>query len=404
MMRMTKLSVALIGASLVFGVANAEDNSGLVSNTYVGNPEIDGGATNVAAGVVIESLNQDFVGYTSTHYGGAIYNDGTIKSITGDFIGNYAEFGGGAIYNTGEVGILAKDRSVEITGNHAGKDDTHSFWSIHNVAEDTGYSIVQMNSYGANKIVVNDGITGAVVRREHQIVNVNSGLDGGGFSIDTAGESFGVVEFNNKVINNTVNVLGGTLRAGSHKGGPISIGSGKTVTTEDSTAHFANSVVNVVDDAKLLIGAGVDGKTAVWFNSESVLDLKSGSTLAFEKDASIDFDGTFLANDATLSLEFGDYVAGLKEGETVELDWVIGTFVDPNAAADALAGFSNFENDLGIAKGDGSTGEPWFNVTQEGTELKVTGVIPEPATIGLFGLIGGALMAVRRSASVRKRL
>ncbi len=370
-------SFVLIAFSALINAANAVEN---------------GGVTNIAKGVVVDTLIGNFSGNAVTKFGGAVYNEGIIKNVTGNFFGNYAGAGGGAIYNSGNVGILAKDRSVEFSGNHR---LGMLFWGIHNVGSDLADSVINMNSYGVNRVVVNDSIVGALDAHT-QIININNGLAGDSSKIDASGKSFGAVEFNNQVMNQTVNVAGGTLKLGSYTGGVISLETGGSVTTQNSIAKLVNSDVSVSGEAKLLIGADVNGSSSVSFDANSGLTLENGGTLAFEEGALLDFDGIFSAENATLLLELSDYVAGLDDGEVVKLDWTIATFVDSKAAADALAGFSNFANDLGIAKGDESSKGSWFNVTQVGSELKVTGVIPEPATIGLIGLFGGALLAVRR--------
>ncbi len=375
-------------------ISNEDGSIGSITGDFVENSVgLYGGAIFNNSGT-IGSINGNFIG-NSASTGGAIENFiGVVGTITGDFIGNFADDYGGAIANAGNLGLLAKDGSVEFTGNIAGTGDSQRFEAIY-AGFDGIASKINMNAYGQNKIVVNDAISGDD-NVFYQVININNGLAGDNSKIDAAGKSFGVVEFNNKVQNHTVNVVGGTLKAGSYKGGVVDLGSGKTITTQNAIAQFINTDVKVAKDAKLLIGADVNGNSSVSFDADSSLTLENGGILAFEGNSSVDISGAFAADDATLLLEFSDYVAGLEDGKTVELDWTIATFDDASAASDALAGFSEFGNDLGIARGDESSEGLWFDVVQNGNELKVVGVIPEPATIGLLGLMSGALFAIRR--------
>ncbi len=247
--------------------------------------------------------------------------------------------------------------------------------------------------------MVNDKIRGfSESYRPESILSINSAINGANEKM--SGTFNGVVEFNNEVKFQTVFVSGGTLKAGSYKGESIKISDTKTVSTEDAVAQFVSSTVKVYDGATLLIGANkTDSDLTVSFDSSSSLTLESGSIFAFEENASVDISGAFSATDATMFLELSDYIANLESDETLnleDLDWTIATFADSTAAKDALAGFSNFKNDLGIAKGDENSDGLWFDVRQDGSSLKVVGVIPEPATFGLIGLAGAGLLAYRR--------
>ncbi len=380
-------------------ICNRNGTIGTITGDFIGNSVtvlVYGGAIyNYRS--TIGTINGNFIGNTS-RIGGAIANDGLIATLTGDFIGNVGTTYAGAIHNSGNIGLFAMDRSMEFTGNTAGSGSSLRSEAIY--LDSSYYSTkINMNSYGANKIVVNDGIRGQGKTIGQRVININNGLSGDDSKIDAEGKSFGVVEFNNNVQGVTVNVSGGTLKAGSYKGGVIDLRSGKSITTQNSIAKFIETDVKVANSAKLLIGADVNGNASVSFDADSSLTLENGATLAFEENSSLDFDGTLSAENSTLFFELSDYVAGLEGDETFDLDWTFATFENADAAADALAGFGNFGNDLGILKGDKDSEGLWFDVVQNGHELKVVGVIPEPATIGLLGLVGGALLAVRRRFS-----
>ncbi len=372
-------------------VYNEHGTIGTIDGDFIGNTSGGSYGGAIYSSGTIDKINGNFIG-NSAYNGGAIDNlGGTIGTVTGDFIGNTSSADGGAILNSGKMGLLAQDDSIEFTGNIAGTGSSVRSEAIYMNGYEGGVSL-NMNSYGANKIVVNDGILGV----GSNAININNGLAGDGSKIDAAGKSFGVVEFNNNVQGVAVNVSGGTLKAGSYTGGVVSLGSDSSITTVNSIAKFIEADVKVANNAKLLIGADVNGNASVSFDADSSLTLENGGILAFEEKSSLDFDGTFSAENSTLFFELSDYVAGLEGDETFDLDWTFATFENADAAADALAGFGNFGNDLGILKGDKDSEGLWFDVVQNGNELKVVGVIPEPATIGLLGLVGGALLAVRR--------
>ena len=203
--------------------------------------------------------------------------------------------------------------------------------------------------------------------------------------------------FCNEVKNNIITVHAGELKLGAFAGETIDV-NGTEKTVKASIASIINSDLTVKADGTLKIGTN-GNEDSVVIDADSTLTVENGGIVAFEENASVDIDGAFLATDATMFLELSDYIADLDAGGTVDLDWTIATFEDETAAQNALAGFTNFENDLGIEKGTELSDGLWFNVKQEGTELKVVGVIPEPATMSLIGLMGGAMLIIRRRFS-----
>ncbi len=367
----------------------AINNDGIISSitnsTFNGNSaEIWGGAIVNSSALIGEIVDSDFKG-NSASYGGAIENSNAIigEIVDSDFIGNSGEYGG-AIYNyNGKVGISAKNDDVTFTGNGSSS-------GVNSLYNESG--TFNLNAYSENRIIMNDGITGAGTHKKSNKIEINNGENGFRDIVSGVdGKSFGVVEFNNKVQNNTVTVNNGTLKLGAYAGETIVV-NGTEKSVGPSIAALVNSDLIVSDGAKLVIGTN-GNKDSILIDRNS--DITVNGTLSFEGESSINVDGDFIANDATLSLEFSDYVQGLGEDETVELDWVIANFESEDAAKDALNGFSNFENDLGIAKNDGLT-DLWFDVKQDGSSIKVVGVIPEPATLGLIGLIGTVFMLYRR--------
>ncbi len=369
--------------------AGAISNSGgtigeIVNSSFDGNSSEYGGAIENSNGHIGKIIHSDFIG-NSGEYGGAIENSiGSIGEIVDcDFIGNSGEYGG-AIYNAeGSVGISAKNDDVTFTGNGG----STCAGSLYNES-----GTFNLNAYSENKIIFNDGISGEVSTKNSNKITINSGLNGFGNSVTGVdGKSFGAVEFNNKVENNIVTVNNGTLKLGAYAKEDVSV-KGDKKTFGPSIASLVNSELIVSDGAKLVVGTN-DDKDSILIDKNS--DITVNGTLEFEGNASIDIAGTFVANDATLSLEFSDYVSELAEGEKVTLNWVIANFENEDAAKDAINGFSNFENDLGIAKNDGLT-DLWFDVKQDGSSIKVVGVIPEPATLGLISLIGTGFMLYRR--------
>ncbi len=210
--------------------------------------------------------------------GGAIANiNAQIGNISGDFIANYTKSFiensintsgiyayGGAIYNeNGSIGLLAQDRSISFEGNrtmsHALYNynfedgilpvliDVDEFNAIYN-----GYNgIMRFNAYGQNKITVNDGINGHYEAGGANILEINSGIDGMGASIEANGKSFSLVEFNNEVEYQTINVHGGTLRLGSYTGKTFTMADGESFETEDSIGLLVASTLNIYEGARV---------------------------------------------------------------------------------------------------------------------------------------------------------
>ncbi len=376
----TNLSGNLSGG----GIQNNGTISTITNCTFTGNStEFWGGAIANASGTINKIIDSTFIG-NSSEYGGAIENsNGNIGDIVdSSFTGNTGDIGGAISNYEGTIGISAKNKDVIFTGN----SDTNG---LNSLANDS--STFNLNAYGGNRIVVNDGVIGNADFRNDNKVEINNGIDGLGNPVsDVDGITFGLVEINSEIGNNIVNVNGGAMRLGSYAGETVDV-NGTSKTFGPSIASIVNSDITVDDDAIMIISTNSD-------NDAVVVDENSELTVSgvaiFESNASLDIKGNFTVSNATLFLEFGSFEE-ISEDDSLDGNWVIATFDDAETAKAAMAGFTSFGNDLGIPKNDGTTAN-WYNVQQSGNSIEVIGGIPEPATLGLIGFAGAGLAAFRR--------
>ncbi len=256
-----------------------------------------------------------------TAVGGAIANiNSTISTISSNFIANYTKVevneytstdagvtgsespilvAGGAIYNeNGNIGLLARGRDIIFEGNRTiathhtsgayDPSETVTFNAIYNAQDST----ISFNSYGENRIIVNDTISGLSASMSTQILDINSGRDGMGASISSNGAGFSSVEFNNLVSDQTINVQAGTLILGAYTGRTFTMADGSSFSTENSTALLENSALNIQDGARV---------------ESSAASLGKGNSITVKKGATLATSGGDLTNDIQL------------EGGTIEL-------------------------------------------------------------------------------------
>ncbi len=274
---------------------------GAIYNGILGSP--DTADTSTAIGLIAG----DFIGnYVSTDagasWGGAIYNvNGTINSITGNFIGNYAsvtsdyaEASGGAIYN--HYGIITMREGSSFTGNYVTVDGgtTKSFEAIYNNDK------INLNSYDSSKsIIVNDGINGDSSNKALNIININQTVEN---------VSYGTVEFNSFVKNQTVNVYNGTLKLGSYAGTSLNV-NGTELAVPETKASLTNTDLTVKSGSDLLI------ETFVNIQETSSISIEDNATLKMNDDASLMFDdsSTFnFADNAKLEINLTASVSDFK--------------------------------------------------------------------------------------------
>ncbi len=362
----------------------------------------------------IDSITGDFIsnkaiGPRDAH-GGAVRNRGTIGNIEGSFIGNSASSAtnatGGAISNQGSMGLLAKEESIEITGNSVtGPDGATRFEGISNSDEDreSDKAVINFNVYKGKNITVNDVITGSADKVATQFLNVNSGLDGASNTVVFAEKGPGVVIFNNKVENQTLAVHGGTLKLGSYKGETLTAHN-DNIATESAIASLINSKVSVSTNALLKIDSkGVQfSEVDVTNNGEILLDKNSSllvgidTTFVFGEDATIALSQ---GSEILLSLDGIDLIPTSDENVFI-FEHTFITAANDTDASELLSSLGNLSVKYGGAKldrlGEGNNPNWGWELKAVGNQVKVVGTIPEPAVFSLIGLMGSALLFVRR--------
>ncbi len=237
---------------------------GTIDGDFIGNTASkNAGAIANYGGATIDSIKGDFIGNIASGNGGAIFNSSTIGSITGDFIGNVAELGA-AIYNeNGTLSLLALNDNIYFTAN---KTSTGVSSGIYNYAT-TGESnsTVNFNVYNSNSIVVNDAINGGSYANA-QILNINLA----NLAEQTGASSYGTLELNNTVSNQTINLNNGSLKLGTYAGETLDI-NGSSITTSSSSGSLSNTDLVSYVQGGITIGEGVT--IAEVFTNGSTLSL-----------------------------------------------------------------------------------------------------------------------------------
>ncbi len=367
-----------------YGVIRNDSDIGDIVGDFVGNHASSGHI--IRNGKTIETIKGDFLG-NDIPKNLVIGNSGKIGNVSGNFIGN----NGTTIGNSDTMGILADfEENVVFKGNSG--STTYAFAGIAN------FGTIELNSKNGSKIVVNDTISDGA-RSKTGILNINSAKDG--FSQKMDGEFTGNVEFNNSVINQTVNVLDGTLKLGSYKSENLTIGT-KTITTKNSIAKLKNSTVTVSNGARLQIGADETASDlgAVSFDANSTLKLESGSTLAFEQNSTLEFLGTagsfdVSADQILLDITDAETLKSSKNEDFGNFEWLIFQATDADVLSEMESALKNNSFDFNGNElsefGSDLDGDGWFYEIQKDLtngNIKIVGVIPEPATLSLIGVSG----------------
>ncbi len=213
----------------------------------------------------IGELKSNFYGNTGLGKGGAAYLDGIIGSATGDYIGNNSGEEGGAFYlaNGASLGLLALDKSMEMTGN----SDNYNFdteTGTSNALHFTVSAKVSMNAYGENTIKINDAITSENLDTNH--ININNGKTGSNTDIDNQGKAFNTVELNNNVSNISITVYNDELKLSSFAGSTVAAAS--TAQLDGTILVGRNSSTVTADDAKSLGTHNTHNQIAMLNNSQ----------------------------------------------------------------------------------------------------------------------------------------
>ncbi len=388
-----------------------EIRANFVGNTLDSKASYGGAIRNTE---MIGSITGDFIankaiGPRDAH-GGAVRNRGTIGNIEGDFIGNSASSAtnatGGAISNQGSIGLLAQNKSIEITGNSVtGPDGATRFEGISNSNEDkeVPQAVINFNVFKGNNITVNDAISGSVDKVATQILNVNSGLDGAGNAVVFNNKGPGVVIFNNKVENQTLAVHGGTLKLGSYKGGPVSAYN-DSITTENAIASLINSKLSVSTNALLKIDSEGVQFTQVDVTNNGEIQLDKNSSLLVGIDTTFLFgeNATLVASSGSeilLSLDGIDLVP-TEDEDVFTFEHTFITAANDTDATELLDMLDQLVVKYDGAEldrlGEGNNPNWGWELKAVDNEVKVVGTIPEPAVFSLIGLMGSALLFIRR--------
>ncbi len=393
----------------------------ITNNKFVGHTALNGGAI-CNIGQINKISGNEFVNNVSSNSGGAVFNEGIIGEISGSsFIGNHAGDRGGAIVNNSEdavIGILAQASNVELTGNTSNiKVGGEMTDGIHSAGIVNKEGFIHLNAYGDYQIIVNDSIKRSAAKGGGTLV-INNGLDGFGNQIK--GDDFGVVTFNNLVEKQLeVRVDNGTLKLSKY----TNSGSDKTyhgALVADSVATIVASDMVVNSAARLQIAASgvsftdsdltVDGRVEFDEGSDLTFDVAKGDVekISFGASSAVVFglnsklvsggDLTF-ADGAEMIFDIGDVG---EDGDVFEFEFL----VDADDLDTILTQISDSKIDVstifagtgltfaGVGETELENGE--FTLVKNGDSLKLTAQIPEPATLGLLGLISGGMLFVRR--------
>ncbi len=379
-----------------------------------------GGAIYNERNAEIKTIIGNFIGNHSAPFdnseyakGGAIFNIGTIESITGEFIGNYSSYNitvtdftplsqGGAIYNSDGGSITIREGS-SFTGNYVSTDGgtTKTFEAIYNAS--SMLAVINFNAYDSSKsIIVNDGINGddSYENRKAQVLNINQTSDN---------VSYGTVEFNSFVKNQTVNVLNGTLKLGSFAGATLDVNGTKLIVPE-AKASLTNSNVNVSGGAKVVLD------TQVAINASEIY-LEDGATLSITKGARAD-----ILTDSTLILDYNSTLQIDTDGSTsisidsnggieiIEGSKISINFVGDSITNDASITVMEWQNDSRLTglenlvqnssiffNVNGKTYSGYWRFITINNQLVISTAIPEPAEWAtIFGAIALGLAMYRR--------
>ncbi len=353
------------GGGAIFNAGKITTLTGDFISNSAGEESLGGAILNTGE---ITTMTGDFIG-NSAALSGAIFNQGKITTLTGDFIGNSASYAVGAIFNLGTIGILAKGSDVHFTGN-SDSIDSNALYSEE--------GIFHLNAFGENKIVVNDGISGNSEKKSSNKLEINNNLDGSGNPISSdENPDFGVVEFNNKVENQTITVHNGDFKLGAFAGATITV-NGEEKVVEKSIASLVNSDLTVLENGTLIIGKGTDNDV-VSVDSDSSITLETGASIEFESGAKLFFD---LADGDSLSVDAP--IEFLTFATTADRDAYFETLGDMSSS-DAFNVRDSADNLL--------ADEDWSIVKNGDFGIAA---IPEPATLGLLGFMSGAIYMIRR--------
>ncbi|MEG1480731.1 MAG: hypothetical protein RSD41_07000, partial [Kiritimatiellia bacterium] len=290
---------------------------------------------------------------TEGNDGGAIYNKGTATITDSSFVNNKAEAlgeelgAGGAIDNDGgTVNIVAKTKDVEFTGNTAGGVSD----AIHNDG------IVNFDTYGSNKVIVNDAITGDAVA---SILNVK-----------------GDVSFNNNVSGNNLTVKNGTLDFGDK--GKFNDVKRDVTFNDGATLDLANGKIS---EAIVANEVSVASGTANLNLDVDLANKKADTISAVNSSGTFNIKDLYMMSDATETTTTVNVVNGLKVGDTAATDPAV-KFTFTNADV--------YTNNYKYTVTDATKGALRFTRGSEkpidGLAAALTGT--ESGTESLFNLIG----------------
>ena len=183
----------------------------------------------------------------------------------------------------------------------------------------------------------------------------------------------------------------------------------------------------VVAQANLIVNGGFeDAPTSPWVAANgAVLSINTASANSGSQSGQIDFPDYDLANIyqnisivpadrlLTYTLSFSVNVEGYSEligilpamGEWNSVDPITFQFGTHEWIAAGTTGWQTFSQDFTLSQADGTLVQPKFYFYPQGDpkaagsllmdDISMT-VVPEPATFGLFGVIGAGMLFVRR--------
>ncbi|MBO6289620.1 MAG: hypothetical protein J6N45_04775, partial [Alphaproteobacteria bacterium] len=266
---------SITSSSSASGGAIYNYNSGSIGNItgdFIGNSVTSESSTasSVYGGAIsnrtstIGNITGDFIGNSATTsgadaYGGAIYNyKSTINSIIdATFVDNSVSTSkartpkGGAIYNdyyggNSELNLFAQNKDVLFYNNTVTKGGVTTYNDIYqgkntSTSTTTATGTINLNATEGRKISFGGTIEGDIGFASNQILNLNSA--------DYAG---GTYEFNNAVMNHTINLgaAGLTNPVTMRLGGIVQANGSKTYGSLDTTDILTNYVNDSVLDTR----------------------------------------------------------------------------------------------------------------------------------------------------------
>ncbi len=339
-------------------------NGDFTNNTLLGaddpaaeifrNASLGGGALTIQLSTV-DSINGNFINNSADMASATavLIDTSTVDYLAGNFYLNSGKLTGerfngdaGAAlhisYST--VNMVADKQNITFTGNSF----TSANGSISNTGLKLDTSTVNMTTVDGNTIIIND----IIYSPGDSTIHINNGK-----GVTTESANYGVVEFNNQVIQTTINVHAGTLRLGEFE-----------ATTFMGKELDSSYAMVLVSNINVSAGATIDAYSAYALAGEKYGSIPGGY--------SSNFSHNIITNSGTISMATGTLVNGitLKDGGALNLTGDVAISYDKSTLSATEA--AKVVTVLSV-EGTGN------KITGNGTDNRVTGKINIAADSGL---------------------